>query len=92
MDWKLFTATFATIFIAEIGDKTQFAAMAATSQTRSTMTVLLATVCALAIAGSLGVAGGTILSKYIDPEKLKYVSGTAFILMGVWILFKKSGS
>ncbi len=92
MDWKLFTATFTTIFIAEIGDKTQFAAMAAASQTRSTVTVLLATVCALSVAGALGVAGGTILSKYIDPDKLKYISGSAFILMGLWILFKKSGS
>lgn len=90
MDWKIFTATFMTIFIAEIGDKTQFAAMAAASQTKSTMTVLLATILALAFAGTLGVAGGTLLSKYIDPLKMKYFSGSAFIIMGLWVLFKKS--
>ncbi|MBC87125.1 MAG: hypothetical protein CL677_08075 [Bdellovibrionaceae bacterium] len=89
MDWKIFTATFVTIFVAEIGDKTQFAAMAAASQTKSTTAVLLATVLALAIAGSLGVAGGTLLGKYIDPIKMKYISGGAFIVMGLWILLKK---
>ncbi len=90
MDWKIFTATFMTIFIAEIGDKTQFAAMAAASQTKSTIAVLLATISALAVAGTLGVAGGTILSKFIDPDKMKYISGSAFILMGIWILVKKT--
>lgn len=89
MDFKIFSATFMTIFIAEIGDKTQFAAMAAASQTKSTMSVLLATILALALAGSLGVAAGSFLSRFIDPEKMKYISGSVFVLMGFWILFKK---
>jgi putative Ca2+/H+ antiporter (TMEM165/GDT1 family) len=89
MDWSIFSATFITIFIAEIGDKTQFAAMAAASQTKSTMSVLVATILALAIAGALGVAAGSILSKFIDPQKMKYFSGSAFVLMGFWILLKK---
>jgi putative Ca2+/H+ antiporter (TMEM165/GDT1 family) len=89
MDWSVFSATFLTIFIAEIGDKTQFAAMAAASQTKSTVSVLLATILALAIAGSLGVAAGSLLSKFIDPLKMKYFSGSAFVLMGLWILVKK---
>lgn len=89
MEWSVFSATFITIFIAEIGDKTQFAAMAAASQTKSTMSVLFATILALALAGTLGVAAGSLLSKFIDPIKMKYFSGGAFILMGLWILVKK---
>lgn len=89
MDWSVFSATFITIFIAEIGDKTQFAALAAASQTKSTYSVLFATILALALAGTMGVAFGSLLGKYIDPVKMKYVSGSAFILMGVWILVKK---
>ena len=89
MDWKIFSATFLTIFIAEIGDKTQFAAMAAASQTKSTFSVLLATILALAVAGSLGVVAGSVLSRFIDAEKMRYLSGCAFIIMGAWILFKK---
>jgi putative Ca2+/H+ antiporter (TMEM165/GDT1 family) len=89
MDWSIFSATFITIFIAEIGDKTQFAAMAAASQTKSTMSVLVATILALSIAGAMGVAAGSLLSKFIDPEKMKYFSGSAFVLMGLWILIRK---
>lgn len=89
MDWKIFTATFITIFIAEIGDKTQFAAMAAAAQAKSILPVLLATVLALALAGAMGVAIGSMISKYIDPIKIKYISGSIFIMMGLWILIKK---
>lgn len=88
MDWKVFSATFATIFIAEIGDKTQFAALAAASQTKSVLSVLVATIAALSVAGALGVFAGSLLSKFIDPGKMKYFSGSAFILMGTWILLK----
>ncbi len=88
MDWKVFSATFITIFIAEIGDKTQFAALAAASQTKSIFSVLLATILALSLAAVIGVIGGALIGKYIDPAKMKIVSGCAFILMGTWILFK----
>ena len=53
MDWSIFTTTFLTIFIAEIGDKTQFAALAAASQTKSVSSVLLATILALSLAGGI---------------------------------------
>ena len=89
MDWTVFSATFLTIFVAEIGDKTQFAALAVASQTKSTLSVLLATILALSLAGTLGVIFGTVLGKFIDPTKMKYISGPAFIIMGLFILFKK---
>ena len=88
MDWKIFLATFSTIFIAEIGDKTQFAAFAVASQTKSTMSVLFGTVLALSIAGTIGVLVGSGVGHLINPEKMKYFSGIAFVLMGCWILFR----
>ena len=88
MDWKIFTATFATIFIAELGDKTQFAAFAVASQSKSLSSVLLGTVLALSVAGAIGVLAGGFLGGYIDPVKIKYFSGSAFVLMGLWILVK----
>jgi putative Ca2+/H+ antiporter (TMEM165/GDT1 family) len=60
VDWGVFLSTFITIFLAELGDKTQFAALAAASQTKSTTSVLLATVLALSVAGTLGVAAGSV--------------------------------
>ncbi|HAZ13676.1 MAG: hypothetical protein A2X86_16350 [Bdellovibrionales bacterium GWA2_49_15] len=88
MDWKIFAATFTTIFVAEIGDKTQFAAFAAASQTKATLSVLLATVLALSFAGTLGVLVGSLLGNIFDPAKMRYVSGPLFVLMGLWILFR----
>jgi putative Ca2+/H+ antiporter (TMEM165/GDT1 family) len=90
MDWSVFSATFITIFLAELGDKTQFAAMTVSSQSKSILPVLLGTVLALAVAGSLGVLFGSVLGRYINPQKMKYISGSVFILMGCWILLKKS--
>lgn len=89
MDWKIFTTTFLTIFIAEMGDKTQFAALAASSQTRSTATVWLAVVGGLALAGTIGVLFGRLLGEFISPQVMRYVSGSLFILVGMWVLFGK---
>lgn len=90
MDWKIFASTFVTIFLAEMGDKTQFAAMAASSQSKSTLTVLIAVVLALGLAGALGVVFGRFLGAFLNPQVMKYVSGTLFILVGIWVLTGKS--
>lgn len=89
MDWKLFASTFLTIFLAEMGDKTQFAALAASSQTKSTMTVLLAVVLALGLAGALGVVFGRALGEYVNPQYTRWISGTLFIVVGVWVLAQR---
>lgn len=90
MDWKIFASTFLTIFLAEMGDKTQFAALAASSQTKSTMTVLLAVVLALGLAGALGVIFGRFLGNLLNPQIMRYVSGALFILVGLWVLTSKN--
>jgi putative Ca2+/H+ antiporter (TMEM165/GDT1 family) len=86
MDWKIFTATFGTIFLAELGDKTQFAAIAASAQSKSTWEILAAVILALALAGGLGVLAGKLLAQFIDPNVMRWISGALFIGMGVWIL------
>lgn len=87
MDYKLFLATFVTIFLAELGDKTQFAAVAASAGTKSTITVLLAVVLALSIAGALGVVAGRFIGMHLSPELMRWMSGGLFVIIGVWILF-----
>ncbi len=89
MDWQVFTTTFTMIFIAEMGDKTQFAALAASAGSRSTISVLLAVVLALSIAGILGVVAGKYHGEFLNPQYIKWVSGTLFIGIGLWILIGK---
>ena len=89
MDWKVFFTTFTMIFIAEMGDKTQFAALAASANSKSTLSVLLAVVLALSCAGILGVIAGKYLGEFISPQHIKWVSGSLFVGVGIWILVSK---
>jgi len=90
MNWQLFLTTFVTIFLAELGDKTQFAAVAASSEAPgSTREVWLAVVLALGLAGTIGVLAGRLLAQFMNPDVMRYVSGGLFILVGCWVLFKK---
>ena len=90
MDWKIFASTFITIFLAEMGDKTQFAALAASSHTKSTLSVVIAVVLALSLAGVMGIFFGRFLSTLINPQIMRYVSGSLFIPVGLWVLTGKS--
>jgi putative Ca2+/H+ antiporter (TMEM165/GDT1 family) len=91
VDWKVFATTFGTIFVAELGDKTQFAAVAASAGTSSKISVLLGVVLALSLAGVLGVAFGGVafggvLGQWLSPDSMKWISGILFIAVGGWIL------
>jgi putative Ca2+/H+ antiporter (TMEM165/GDT1 family) len=88
MSKSIFWVTFATIFLAELGDKTQLAAMAASAKSGELLTVFLAASLALVLATLLGVILGGTLYKYIPPHLIKYFAGSAFICVGVWLLAK----
>lgn len=88
-DWKVFSTTFMMIFIAEMGDKTQFAALAASSGSKSTLSVLLAVVLALSLAGIFGVVAGKYLGEFLNPQYIKWISGSLFIGVGIWVLIAK---
>ena len=77
------------IFLAEMGDKTQFAALAASAGSKSTLSVMIAVVLALSIAGIFGVIAGKFIGDHLNPVYLKWLSGSLFILVGAWILVSK---
>ena len=88
MDWKIFLVIFTTVFIAELGDKTQLATMLfATDRDVSRVTVFVAASMALVVASALGVLAGSLLSAYIDEKILHYVAGVGFIAIGAITLY-----
>ena len=88
MDWKVFLTIFAAVFIAELGDKTQFATMLfATDKEVSKYTVFLAASAALIVASAIGVLAGSLLSEYINEKYLHYVAGLGFIIIGAFTLY-----
>lgn len=89
MDFKIFFTVFATVFLAEIGDKTQLATfLYATDAKNSKILVFAAAALALVLTSALGVAAGAFLSEHINPKHLNYVAGAGFIGIGVWTLWR----
>ena len=88
MGKSLFWATFVTVFLAELGDKTQLAAMTATARSGALLTVFLAASAALVCATAIGVVVGGALFKVIPEHMVKYAAGLAFIGVGIWVLVK----
>jgi len=89
MDWKIFGTAFLTLFLAELGDKTQLAVITMTSSTESKLSVLLGASLALVVVTVLGVAVGGVLSQYIPTEWLQRIVAAAFIIIGVLMLLGK---
>lgn len=89
MDYRLLLTVFATVFIAELGDKTQLATMLfAADRETSKWLVFLGASLALVATSALGVLAGGIISQYISEKQLHYIAGAGFIAIGVWTLVK----
>jgi putative Ca2+/H+ antiporter (TMEM165/GDT1 family) len=89
MDWRIFLTVFASVFIAELGDKTQLATMLfAADKEVSRTTVFLAASAALVVASGLGVLAGSVLTQMISEKILHYVAGAGFIVIGVFTLLR----
>ena len=89
MDWKIFLTVFASVPIAELGDKTQLATMLfAADKEVSRTTVFLAASAALVVASGLGVLAGSVLTQMISEKILHYVAGAGFIVIGVFTLLR----
>lgn len=89
LDLRLFATVFATIFMAELGDKTQLATLLYAAEGRtSRLTVFLASATALVLTSALGVAAGSLLARHLDPRVLSWLAGLGFIAMGVWIILR----
>lgn len=87
MEWKIFLTVLGTVFIAELGDKTQLATMLfAADREVSKMTVFLGASVALVLASAIGVLAGSVLSVYVSEKVLHYIAGTGFVLIGAWTL------
>ena len=89
MDWKIFGTAFVTLFLAELGDKTQLAIITMSAKTESKVAVFLGASLALVFVSLLGVVFGGVLSQYIPTEWLQRIVAVAFIVIGGLMLFGK---
>jgi putative Ca2+/H+ antiporter (TMEM165/GDT1 family) len=85
---QLFLTVFATVFLAELGDKTQLATLLFAGRSPGNLwTVFLGASAALVVSTAIGVAAGAALAHFINPKHLTYAAGIGFIAIGVWTLW-----
>lgn len=88
MEWKLFATVFASIFIAELADKTQMVTLLfAADKAVSKWVVFLGSASALVLASAIGVIAGSLLSQIINVKTMSIVAGAGFMLIGAWTLY-----
>src|SRR5207237_4022500 len=89
MDWRVMLTTFGIIFLAEMGDKTQIAAMTMAAEKKRPWEVFIGASLGLVAVSAIGVIVGSVLSQYLPLEWIKVVAGAAFIMIGVLVLIGK---
>jgi putative Ca2+/H+ antiporter (TMEM165/GDT1 family) len=88
MDWKTVATTFGLIFLAEMGDKTQLAAISMVGRTGAPWAVFLGASLALCLVSLLGVFAGVAATRWVPPHILERVAAVAFIAIGVLMLVR----
>lgn len=79
---------FVTVFLAELGDKTQLATVlfAAERDTRPLL-VFVAAAGALVASTALAVVLGTTAERYLTMIPLKLIAGVGFVTIGLWTIW-----
>lgn len=84
-----FFSIFASVFLAELGDKTQLATVLFASDGKtSRWLVFIAAATALVASTALAVALGTLAQRFAASVPLKLIAGIGFILIGSWTVFE----
>jgi putative Ca2+/H+ antiporter (TMEM165/GDT1 family) len=86
MEWRLLLTTFATIFLAELGDKTQIATLSFASAGTSRWAVFAGASLALISTSAVAVVFGEALGRVIPPLLLRRIAGGLFVLLGILFL------
>ncbi|MGD9763129.1 MAG: TMEM165/GDT1 family protein [Candidatus Binatia bacterium] len=86
MDWKLIASTFGIVFLAELGDKTQLAALTLSASSQRPAAVFIGASLALVAVSAVGVAVGSGLGAVMPLALIRKLSAVAFVLIGLAIL------
>ncbi len=89
MEFRVLLTTFGIIFLAEMGDKTQLAAMTMSAQTKRPWAVFLGASLALVAVSAIGVLVGGVVGQHVPLEWVKRIAAVLFILIGVLMLTGK---
>ena len=87
---RAFFTVFLTIFLAEVGDKTQLATILFAAEAKTSKWLIFAAAAlALVLAAAIGVLVGAQIERFVSPRTLKMVAGVGFIAIGIWTLLAR---
>jgi putative Ca2+/H+ antiporter (TMEM165/GDT1 family) len=87
MDLRTLVTVFGTIFLAELGDKTQLATMLyAADREVGRLTVFVGAALALVTTSAIGVLAGDAVSRFVGERTLGLVAGAGFVAIGAWTI------
>jgi Ca2+/H+ antiporter, TMEM165/GDT1 family len=86
MNWKVFFIAFGTLFIAELGDKTQLAVFTLVATHKDPMSVFFGAALALALVTLIGAACGQFVTRYVPTNYLQVAAGILFVGIGIFVL------
>jgi putative Ca2+/H+ antiporter (TMEM165/GDT1 family) len=81
----MFLTTFTTVFLAELGDKTQLAALLLSAESGRPVIVFIGASLALISSSLVGVVLGRWLSRVLPPQQLERLAGILMIGLGLWL-------
>jgi putative Ca2+/H+ antiporter (TMEM165/GDT1 family) len=81
----VFFSTATTVFLAELGDKTQLAALLLSAQSGEPVVVFVAASLALISSSLVGVVLGRWLARLLPAELLERLAGILMVVLGLWL-------
>ena len=84
---SIFFTTFTTIFIAELGDKTQIATLMLSAESGKPIIVFIGSSIALISSSVVGVLIGKWLSKKVSPSKFSFFTGGLMIIISIFLVY-----
>ena len=91
MDFKLLATTFAAVFLAELGDKTQLATLTFAASGNSKWSIFLGSAGALVATSAIAVLAGEAIGRLVEPHWLRRMAGAVFLILGAWTLWTARG-
>jgi putative Ca2+/H+ antiporter (TMEM165/GDT1 family) len=86
----LLGSTFITVFLAELGDKTQLAIVSISGTTSRPGAVFAGSATALVLASLVGAAAGGSLSSLIPAEALQLLASVGFLIIGTRLILRST--
>jgi putative Ca2+/H+ antiporter (TMEM165/GDT1 family) len=88
MQLPLLASTFVTVFLAELGDKTQLAIVTISGTSSRSGAVFAGSAAALVLASLLGAGAGGSLASVIPPDALQLAASVGFLVIGTRLLLR----